>query len=291
MGNSMAFLKHFKDSSFKPHSIILITGASSGIGEELAYQYACRKVKLFLCARSMERLEKVAKKCRELGSECEFMHCDVSNEKDCKDVIETCVDTFGGIDLLVVNAGVNAHVFFEHVKDMSVYEKLMKTNFFGYLYPTKYAFPHLKRSKGQILVISSVAGEVGCPMRTAYCASKFAVTGFFEALRIETRGSGVSITIVCPPSVETPMREHALIKAHQQEENNESNNHVVHVAPTESGREEKRIPVDTCVSNIILAADKKARKVYFPAALYVSNYVRPFVPWVIDEVITRKAKL
>lgn len=91
-------------------------------------------------------------------------------------------------------------------------------------------------SKGQILVISSVSGEVGCPMRTAYCASKFAVTGFFEALRIETEGSGVTITIVCPPSVETQMREHALIRAH---ENDDPNSTVVCAKG-----EEKRIPVD-----------------------------------------------
>ena len=104
--------------------------------------------RLFLCARSADKLEKIAEKCRALGSECEYMKCDVTKEQDCKYIwlydlsygriaVEKCIEKYGGLDLLVVNAGVNAHIRFEDVKDMSVYEKLMQTNFFGYLYPTK----------------------------------------------------------------------------------------------------------------------------------------------------------
>jgi short-subunit dehydrogenase len=276
MGNSLFYLNHFKNSQFKPNSVILITGASSGIGEEMAYQYAVRGVRLFLCARSVDKLKQVSEKCKALGSECDFARCDVSNEEDCKKAIAQCIEKFGGLDVLVVNAGINAHFFFEEVQDMAIFEKLMKTNFFGYLYPTKHAFPHLKKNKGQIVVISSASGEVGFPKRTAYCASKFAVTGFFESLRIETEGSGVSITIICPPSVDTPMRSKDPFM------NQNGNDHK---------DEEKRLPVDQCVTNVLLAADRKARKVYFPTGIYFGNYIRPFLPWAVDAMIMQKSKI
>lgn len=89
----------------------------------------------------------------------------------------------------------------------------MDVNFYGYLYMTKYALKYLKYSKGQILVLSSMSGEVGLPERTAYCSSKFAVTGFFESLRIEMENADVAITLVCPPSVKTPMRDHDVYKS------------------------------------------------------------------------------
>jgi len=276
MGNSLFVLNHFKNSQFKTNSIILITGASSGIGEEMSYQYAVRGVRLFLVARSADKLKEVSEKCKALGSEVDFARCDVSNEEDVKKAIAQCITRFGGLDILVCCAGINAHFKFEELQDMEIYEKLMKTNFFGYLYPTKHAFPHLKKSKGQIVVISSASGEVGFPKRTAYCASKFAVTGFYESLRIETEGSGVSITIICPPSVETPMR---------------SKDPFLHQNGNEQKEEEKRLPVDQCVANILVAADRKARKVYFPTGIYVGNYVRPFLPWAVDSIILYKSKI
>lgn len=101
-------------------------------------------------------------------------------------MIETSILNFSRIDLLVLNAGVSAHFKFEDLKDVTLFHKLMETNFYGYLYPTKFALPYLKQSKGQIAVMSSYSGEVGLYNRTAYCASKFAVTGFFESLRMET---------------------------------------------------------------------------------------------------------
>ena len=101
----------------------------------------------------------------------------------------------------MLNAGVSAHFRFDEIQDMSLYRKMMDINFFGYVYCTKYALPYLKKTFGQIIVLSSISGEVGLPYRTAYCSSKFAVTGFFEALRIEQEDRMVSITILCPPSV------------------------------------------------------------------------------------------
>jgi short-subunit dehydrogenase len=112
--------------------------------------------------------------------------------------------------MLILNAGISAHALFEEVPDMQVFHQLMNTNFFGYVYPTKYALPYLKETHGQIVVMSSYSGEVGICYRSGYCASKFAVTGFFESLRMEI-GDKIDITIICPITVETSFREHSLI--------------------------------------------------------------------------------
>jgi len=200
MGNNLFLMRLLKEPQFKPNSVIIITGASSGIGQELALQYAHRKCRLFLGARSVDKLKAVSDMCRELGSQSYYQRCDVTKEEDCKNLIQACINQYGELDILILNAGVNAHIKFEEIEDLNVYQKVMQTNFFGYLYCTKYAMPYLKKSKGQIVVLSSISGEVGIPLRTAYCSSKFAVTGFFEALRIELDNHEIAITIVCPPS-------------------------------------------------------------------------------------------
>ena len=163
---------------------------------------------------------------------------------------------------------------------MDIYKKLMDTNFYGYLYCTKHAWPYLQKSKGQILVLSSMSAEIGLPERSAYCASKFAVTGFFEALRMEQSDSSspVSITIVCPPSVKTEMRMHSIKVSGTDDEAIDS-------------LEDKRMPLDKCVATILLAADRRARKVYFPLKSYIAVYARPFIPDVIDPLIRKASRL
>eukprot|EP01017_Pseudomicrothorax_dubius_P024347 TRINITY_DN2588_c0_g1_i1.p1 TRINITY_DN2588_c0_g1~~TRINITY_DN2588_c0_g1_i1.p1 ORF type:complete len:178 (+),score=29.08 TRINITY_DN2588_c0_g1_i1:65-598(+) len=169
---------------------------------------------------------------------------------------------------------------FEDIESTQIFHDLMHTNFFGYMYCTKHALPWLKRSKGQIVVISSLSGEVGLPYRTAYCASKFSITGFFEALRFELEDKEVSITIACPPSVKTNMRNNDLLvksgKAH------------VSKIPDEA---ETRISVEECVKTIVDAADRRARKIYFPMKTYLAVYLRPFFPDFVDGRLKRYAKL
>ena len=135
----------------------------------------------------------------------------------CRKLVETAVETFGRLDLLILNAGVSAHFLFEDTKDMSIFRKMMDVNFFGYLYPTRlaftllyhyrYALPYLKKSHGQILVMNSYSGEIGLMFRSAYCSTKFAVSGLFESLRMEV-GDQIDITIVCPITIETDFRHH-----------------------------------------------------------------------------------
>lgn len=111
-----------------------------------------------------------------------------------------------------MNAGVNAHFSFPTLTDTAIIDQLMRTNYYANVYLTKYALPHLQIVNGQIVVISSMSGKIGTPSRSAYCASKFATSGFFEALR--TEDLGVAITTVYPPSLKTPMRDHDLLKKH-----------------------------------------------------------------------------
>jgi NAD(P)-dependent dehydrogenase (short-subunit alcohol dehydrogenase family) len=101
-------------------------------------------------------------------------------------LIEKTIEIFGQIDVLILNAGISAHFLFEDMENMEVFKRLMEVNFFGCVYPTRYALPHLKKTHGQLVVMSSYSGEVGLIYRTGYCATKFAVTGFFESLRMET---------------------------------------------------------------------------------------------------------
>eukprot|EP00742_Colponemidia_sp_Colp-10_P006225 GILJ01006669.1.p1 GENE.GILJ01006669.1~~GILJ01006669.1.p1 ORF type:complete len:275 (+),score=33.51 GILJ01006669.1:95-919(+) len=274
MGNNPTVMRVVKQRKWKANSVVVVTGASSGIGKELAFQYSRRQCRLVLASRNVEELEKVATLCRAQGSEAIVVQTDVTIEEDCKNLIAKTIEEFGEIDILILNAGVGGHQPFEEVTESTVYHKMMDVNFFGYLNCTRFAFPHLQQSKGQIVVISSLSGEVGLPLRTAYCASKFAVTGFFEALRMEQEKGNVAITMVCPPSVATPLREHSLVAVGSSKE-----------------KETKRMPVEKCASMIVEAADRRARKLYFPTKAYLAVYIRPFFPDFVDPLLKRASKL
>ncbi|MGH6628520.1 MAG: SDR family oxidoreductase, partial [Burkholderiales bacterium] len=174
--------------------VIAITGASEGIGAELARQVAGKYVWLALAARNTEKLEQVAEECRARGAEAVAIGCDVSVESDCRNFIDIALRKFDSLDILVNNAGVSGHADFEEVTDFGWYEQMMRVNYFGSLWCTRYALPHLRKRRGLIVAVSSLAGKVGVPGRTAYSPSKAAQALFFEALRLELRASGVDIT-------------------------------------------------------------------------------------------------
>ncbi|CAG9320386.1 unnamed protein product [Blepharisma stoltei] len=274
MGNNLTLLKLFAVSEVKENSRVVITGASSGIGKEIALQYAKRKYSLVLAGRQLDTLQAIQEQCLKLGSpKVLAKETDVTIESQCKDLINFSVENLDGIDILVLCAGISAYQLFENVSDLSVYEKIMQTNYYGYLYCAFHGLPHLKKSRGQILVISSISGEIGLPFRTAYCASKFAVTGFFEALRSELNQDELAITIVCPPSVRTNLRNNSLVKVDGDKDN------------------ENRISVENCVANILAAADRRARKIYFPFKVYFAAYLRPFLPDFVDKKLKKAARL
>ena len=156
----------------------------------------------------------------------------------------------------------------------------MNTNFFGYVYPTKYALPFLKETHGQVVVMSSYSGEVGICYRSGYCASKFAVTGFFESLRMEL-GDKIDITIICPITVETSFREHSLIQPPTHEVGDgETTKHIG-----------TSLTVNEAIDTILTACDKRARKAIFPTKAWVGNYIRPIFPDIVDKSLSKQAKL
>jgi len=186
--------------------VIVITGASDGIGAELARQLSRDKPKLVLAARRMDALRAVAAQCEALGAATFVLATDVSIEADCRSLIAHAVDKFGCIDALVNNAGISMHANFDEITDTGVYEKLMRVNLMGSIWPTHAALPHLKSSKGLVVAVASLAGLIGVPGRTTYCATKFAQTGFFEALRVELAPDCVDVCIVYPGVVATEIR-------------------------------------------------------------------------------------
>ena len=176
--------------------VIVITGASSGIGEAMAREYAAQGARVVLGARSVQKLQLVAGGIRTHGGQAAYCGVDVTKPEECRELIETAVREFGRIDVLICNAGISMRALFDDV-DLEVLHRLMDVNFWGTVNCCKYALPYLQQSKGSIVGISSVAGLHGLPGRTGYSASKYAMTGFLETLRIENLKKGLHVMIAC----------------------------------------------------------------------------------------------
>jgi short-subunit dehydrogenase len=187
--------------------VVVVTGASQGIGKALCLELAAQGPKLVLAARDAAALEAVAAACRALGAETLVVPTDVGEESSCRALVERAVSRFSGVDVLVNNAGMGMLARFAEVTDLSLYERLMRVNYLGSVYATFYALPHLERSRGQIVAVSSLAGLNGVPLRTAYAATKHAQMGFFDSLRIELRETGVSVTVIAPYFVRSEIRK------------------------------------------------------------------------------------
>ena len=250
--------------------IIVITGASDGIGAEMARQLANRhgaQVTLVLAARDQARLTQIASQCAALGAQTLVVPTDVSVEPACRALIATTVATFGRIDALINNAGVSAQALFEEVKadDLSWYEQLMRVNLWGSVWCTHAALPHLKQSRGSIVAVSSLAGLFGVPGRTAYSATKFAMTGFFEALRAELKTAGVSVTTAYPGVVSTQIRHHGL--------------NAAGMAAGSSGlKEDNAMSVEECARLILQGMDARQREVVMTAKGKLGRWLKLFVP-------------
>jgi len=189
--------------------VVIVTGASSGIGEAIAREFARNGSKVVLAARSEEKLLELVKEIRANSFEATFVKTDVSNEEDCKRLIEKTVEKYGTINILINNAGLSMRASFLDV-DLKVLHRLMDVNFWGTVYCTKYALPYLIEQKGSLVGVSSVAGFHGLPGRTGYSASKFAMHGFLETIRIENLKTGLHVMIIAPGFTATEIRKHAL---------------------------------------------------------------------------------
>jgi len=192
---------------------IWITGASAGIGEALAVRFAQEGARLVLSARRESELERVAARCREKGLGADqvlVLPLDVTAWEALPGAVQTVLDRFGHIDLLINNAGVSQRSLCLDT-DMTVYRQLMEVDVMGQIALTKAVLPHmLERGAGHIAVTASVAGKVGAPLRTGYCAAKHAVMGFFDALRAEVEDQGVHVSTIVPGFIRTDISRNAL---------------------------------------------------------------------------------
>jgi short-subunit dehydrogenase len=223
--------------------VVIITGASSGIGEALARRFHAAGSKLSLAARRIDRLLTLEKELG--GTDILSVETDVSLEEDCRRLILKTVEKFGRIDVLINNAGISMRAGFEEV-ELDVLRKLMNVNFWGTVYGTKFALPWLLQSKGSVVGIISIAGHIGMPGRTGYAASKFAVRGFLETLRIEYLKKGLHVLVVAPGFTTSEIRFSAL--------NGQGNQHG------ETSRDENTMmSAETCANHIYRAVKKRRR--------------------------------
>jgi short-subunit dehydrogenase len=255
-------------------NVVAITGASKGIGAELARQLAGKGAKLVLAARNAKELEAVAQECRKLGAAVVTVKADVAEERDCQAIVAGAVLAYGRLDTLVNNAGMSMWARFEDIRDVSVLERIMRVNYMGAVYCTRHALPYLRESRGRIVGISSLAGRTGVPTRTGYAASKHAMTGFFDSLRIELAGSGVTVTMVYPGFVSTGIRENAT----------GPDGRPIMVSPV---REGEVMTVEDCARRIVRAIERREREVVMTARGRMGLWLKLFAPGLVDRLARR----
>ena len=254
--------------------VVIITGASDGIGAEIARQLAAGEraaIGLVLAARNTAMLEAVAAECTALGAQVLAVQTDVSLQDECKRLVHATVERFGRIDALINNAGRSAHALFEDVTDLGWYEDLMRVNLWGSVWCTHAALPHLKAVRGSIVAVSSLAGLVGVPGRSAYGATKFAMTGFFECLRAEMKGAGVSVTTAFPGVVATSIRHRGY-----------------NAAGTELGfsslKEDDAMSVEQCASLILAGMERREREVVMTTKGKFGRFLKLIAPGLVEKL-------
>jgi NAD(P)-dependent dehydrogenase (short-subunit alcohol dehydrogenase family) len=189
--------------------VILITGGTSGIGHACALTFGQAGARVAFTGRDAARLQQTSEELLKLGIEHLAIRADVSVEADCCRAVAEAVQAFGRLDVLINNAGISMRAMFQDA-DVDVIRRLMDTNFYGTVYTTKAALPHILAVKGSIVGVSSIAGYRGLPGRTGYSASKFAMNGFLESLRTELRPQGVHVLTACPGFTASNIRNTAL---------------------------------------------------------------------------------
>ncbi len=260
--------------------VIIVTGSSDGIGAEIARQLARKhgaQLALVLAARNEERLREVAAVCASHGTQTLVVQTDVSIEAQCRHLIAATAEKFGRIDALINNAGRSAHALFQDVQDLGWYEELMRINFWGSVWCTHAALPWLKKSKGSIVAVSSLAGLFGVPGRTAYSATKFAMGGFFEALRAELKPSGVSVTTAYPGVVATQIRHHGFNAAGGE-------------LGSSSLKEDNAMPVEECAGLIIGGMEARRREVVMSFRGKLGRFMKLIAPGRVEAMALAAVK-
>lgn len=250
---------------------IIITGGSSGIGEATAFAFAKRGANIVLAARRANKLTEVADTCIKMGANAMVVVCDVTREEDCSRLITTTVEKFGEIDVLVNNAGISMRAMLNDC-DIDVIKQVMDTNFWGAVYCTKYALPYLLKNKGSVISVSSVSAILGLPARTGYSASKFALDGFMQSLRIETLHQGLHVGIVYPGYTESNIRNFALNKDGKPQQE----------SPLD---ERKLMPASKVADTIVNLVIKRKRQKILTNLGHLSKWLNTFFPSWVDGLV------
>lgn len=250
--------------------VVVVTGASSGIGESLAREYAKLDFRVVLAARQEEKLKNIVAEIESQGGSAVYSVCDVTNVDDCKKLVETAVSAYGQIDVLICNAGLSMRALFDDV-DLDVLHRLMDVNFWGTVNCVKFALPYLQATKGSIVGISSVAGIHGLPARTGYSASKYAMTGFLETIRIENLKKGLHVMIACPGFTASNVRFSALT--------------ADGTSQGETPRDENKMMTSEQVAKIIIKDTKKRKRLcLMEFDGYGSFFLKKFFPRFLDRM-------
>jgi NAD(P)-dependent dehydrogenase (short-subunit alcohol dehydrogenase family) len=189
--------------------VVLITGGSSGIGRAAALRLASAGARIAVAARNVAALESVAAAIKSGGGQALVVPTDVGDAWQCERAVANTVTHFGQLDILVCSAGLSMRSFFDG-SDLAALERVVRVNFLGTMYATHYALPHVKRSRGSLVALSSLTGLRGVPSYSIYGASKCAIKGFYDSLRLELIRDGVHVGILAPGFVDTPLRQHVL---------------------------------------------------------------------------------
>lgn len=254
--------------SFFQDKVVVITGGSDGIGRALIDALIPLGAKVATCGRNHDKI--YALQMRYSNVMLHAMVCDVSIERECRRFIESTIDTFGGIDILINNAGISMRSMFNDV-DVAVMRQVMEINFFGAMYCTKFALPSILERKGTIVGVSSVAGFRGLPGRSGYSASKFALQGWLEALRTELLHDGVNVMWVCPGFTASNIRNAAL--NNKGETQGES--------PLEEG---KLMSAEECARFVIRAIEKRKRTLILTFTGKTTVFMNRFFPRLADKL-------
>lgn len=251
------------------NKVLIITGASSGIGQALALEGLRQGARVVMAARNHEAMEEMT---RDLDpASYLIVPADVSKEADCRRIIDETVEKFGGIDILINNAGISMRALLKDVK-LDVLDRLMRVNFWGSVYCTKYALPWLLASKGSVIGVSSIAGYKGLPARSGYSASKFALQGFLETLRVEHLYQDLHVMIACPGFTGSNIRKTALDKDGNLQ--------------GESPREETRMmSAETVAKKILQATAKRKRALILTRQGRLTVWLNKLFPAWVDKLV------
>ena len=257
--------------------VVVVTGASQGIGKALCLELAAQRPRLVLAARDAAALEAVAAECRPAGRRRSSCRPTSATRRPAAPSSRGRSSASRGVDVLVNNAGMGMLARFEDVTDLSLYERLMRVNYLGSVYPTCYALPHLKRSRGQIVAVSSLAGLTGVPMRTAYAATKHAQMGFFDSLRIELRGTGVSVTVIAPYFVQSEIRKRSP----------GPDGRTVEASPV---KEAEIMSAEECARLMVRAMERRQRMLVMSFKGKLGRWVKLVPPGLVDRMAAESVR-